>query len=97
MLFEDCIERNFFTVMAQLTTWHIIDTPIANACPVGVLWKEYKLCAWIDELPDQPGACDAIYLNSFSGDPFHTETSLVSRSRIARVPILLISSLLWVT
>src|SRR4051812_37790409 len=74
---KDCVERNLFAVMPQLTAWHIVDSAIANAWPVGVMRKKNEFRAWINEFLDQPRTCDSIDFYSFSGDPFHTETSFL--------------------
>src|SRR5438876_11180955 len=64
--------------MSELTARNIVHRAIVNACPVGVVRKENELRVRVDKLLDEPRTGDSIDLNSFSGNPLHTKTSLPS-------------------
>jgi hypothetical protein len=73
VLFQDGFERALFAVVSQFDAFYVEG---GGAKPLGFVcdffsWDEVKFSVFIHELPDEPGACHAIYFNSFSSDPFH--------------------------
>src|SRR5882724_9836017 len=94
---KDRIERYLFAMMSEFAVRHIIDSPVGNACPVSVMRKKNKLRVRVHKLLDQPRTGNSVHFDFLPSNPLHTATSLPSLSRIVLVPILRISSLLWVT
>ena len=71
VFFHDRIERDVFAVMPELAIGHIEYDSGIDLFPVSVAWQEHKLCVWINEIFDKPGAGNSIHFNFLASDPFH--------------------------
>src|SRR5579864_8137399 len=71
--FQDRVERNFLTVVAQLASRDIVYDPVLDASPVSVVGKKHDLRVGVYKLLDQPRTCDPVDFNPFSRDPPHLE------------------------
>src|SRR5579859_1766418 len=76
---EDRIERDFLAMMSQLTARHIVDSSIANACPVGVVGKKNKLRGRVYKLLDKPRTRNPVNFYFLTSNPLHTAPPLPSR------------------
>jgi hypothetical protein len=76
VLFQDSFERAFLAVMAKLDVFDIVGNGVEALRLRHHLFSRHKheLGVLIDELLDEPGACDAVDFNLFAGDPFHADS-----------------------
>src|SRR6266852_5621548 len=91
VLSKDRVEGYLFAMMSEFAARHIIYSPVANTCPVGIMRKKNKLRIRVYELLDQPRTGNSIYFDFLTSNPLHTATSLPFLIRIVLVPILRIS------
>ena len=71
VFFQDRIERNVFSVMAELAIRHIEHDAVVDLVPLGVVWQKNKLGIGVDKFLDQPRTRDAVYFNFLASDPPH--------------------------
>src|SRR5882757_331554 len=76
VLLQDRFERTFLAVMTKLDILDVIGNGIeALRLRHHLLSRhEHELGVLIDELLDEPWACDAVNLDLFAGDPFHSDS-----------------------
>src|SRR5262245_39344445 len=73
IFFQDCLERAFLAVMAQLDILDIVRNGVAPLCLVHDFFgrREDELGVFVDKLLDQPRAGNAVDFDMFARDPFH--------------------------
>src|ERR1700687_3777709 len=76
VLFQDRLERAFLAMMAKLDVFDIVGNGVEALRLRHHLLSRHKheLGVLVDELLDQPRACDAVDFDLFTGDPFHAES-----------------------
>lgn len=72
---ENGVERDTFTVVAEIAPVHIEHDGIRDAGPVGVGRQKLERCIRINKMPDEPRAGDSINLHVLSCDPFHSAST----------------------
>src|SRR6266849_9147128 len=92
VLFEDCLERTFFPVMAELDSLHVKRNCSEALGLVQHLryWNKKELSIRIYKFLDQPGAGHPVDVDSLARDPLHrTSFNLQPSSTLVR------PSLVW--
>src|SRR6201991_1902149 len=88
VLLQDCFERAFLAVMTKLDVLDVVGNGVKTAGLRHHLLPghEHELGVLVDELPEEPRACDAVGFDLFAGDPFHAEFPAVFVSYCIRCP-----------